>query len=285
MRRQSTVSLGALTPGVGTPAHRRGLRLVRREHGRGYWRRCRVPAGCHPRDAPGEARRAGRPARSATRCRPAAVGTRRQGPVRLRGRQLLRTHGDHRRSVGDVPGPARLARRGVSRHPCALPREDARDGPIARHRDAHRTGEPNPGIAVLDMMMLLYFGEARQRTVAEYSELFRATEPGVLPCGVHVQRIQHRRSATRLTEATIRTEPPVRPKCRTVSRLLLKTGGRRRYMRRTFAQPRQTGQCAAVGCNVRFAPSNAGPVTGVSRVDSAPLRCSLAACSETLPPR
>ena len=25
------------------------------------------------------------------------------------------------------------------------------------------------------MMMLLYFGEARQRTVAEYSELFRAT--------------------------------------------------------------------------------------------------------------
>ena len=35
-------------------------------------------------------------------------------------------------------------------------------------------GEPNPGIAVLDMMMLLYFGEARQRTVAEYSDLFRA---------------------------------------------------------------------------------------------------------------
>jgi hypothetical protein len=33
-------------------------------------------------------------------------------------------------------------------------------------------GEPNPGIAVLDLMMLLYFGEARQRTVAEYSELF-----------------------------------------------------------------------------------------------------------------
>jgi hypothetical protein len=36
-------------------------------------------------------------------------------------------------------------------------------------------GEPNPGIAVLDMMMLLYFGEACQRTVEEYSELFRAT--------------------------------------------------------------------------------------------------------------
>ena len=36
-------------------------------------------------------------------------------------------------------------------------------------------GQPNPGIAVLDMMMLLYFGEARQRTVEEYSDLFRAT--------------------------------------------------------------------------------------------------------------
>ncbi len=36
-------------------------------------------------------------------------------------------------------------------------------------------GEANPGIAVLDLMMLLYFGEARQRTVADYSELFRAT--------------------------------------------------------------------------------------------------------------
>jgi hypothetical protein len=35
-------------------------------------------------------------------------------------------------------------------------------------------GEPHPGLAVLDMMMLLYFGEARQRTVAEYSELFQA---------------------------------------------------------------------------------------------------------------
>lgn len=36
-------------------------------------------------------------------------------------------------------------------------------------------GEPNPGLAVLDLMMLLYFGEARQRTVDEYSDLFRAT--------------------------------------------------------------------------------------------------------------
>ena len=123
----------------------------------------------------GEARRADRPAGSATQCRPAAVGTRRRGPVRLRWRQLLRAHGDHRRSVGDVPGPARLARRGVSRHPFALPREDARDGPMLVIEMLTVPGEPNPGIAVLDMMMLLYFGEARQRTVAEYSELFRAT--------------------------------------------------------------------------------------------------------------
>ena len=34
--------------------------------------------------------------------------------------------------------------------------------------------EPNPGLAMLDMMMLLYFGEARQRTVAEYEALFSA---------------------------------------------------------------------------------------------------------------
>jgi hypothetical protein len=34
---------------------------------------------------------------------------------------------------------------------------------------------PNPGVAMLDMMMLLYFGEARQRTVDEYRALFGAT--------------------------------------------------------------------------------------------------------------
>jgi hypothetical protein len=36
-------------------------------------------------------------------------------------------------------------------------------------------GQPNPGVAILDMMMLLYFGEARQRTVDEYSDLFGAS--------------------------------------------------------------------------------------------------------------
>jgi hypothetical protein len=35
--------------------------------------------------------------------------------------------------------------------------------------------EPNPHVSTLDMMMLLYFGEARQRTVDEYKELFGTT--------------------------------------------------------------------------------------------------------------
>lgn len=35
--------------------------------------------------------------------------------------------------------------------------------------------EPNPRISHIDMLMMLYFGEARQRTVDEYSKLFRAT--------------------------------------------------------------------------------------------------------------
>jgi hypothetical protein len=34
--------------------------------------------------------------------------------------------------------------------------------------------KPDPHVSIIDMMMLLYFGEARQRTVDEYSELFRA---------------------------------------------------------------------------------------------------------------
>jgi hypothetical protein len=55
-------------------------------------------------------------------------------------------------------------------------------------------GEPNPGIAVLDMMMLLYFGEARQRTVAEYSELFRAT-------GLEYSRVVSTSSAFSIVEA------------------------------------------------------------------------------------
>lgn len=35
--------------------------------------------------------------------------------------------------------------------------------------------EPSARVSILDMMMLLYFGEARQRTVDEYEELFAAT--------------------------------------------------------------------------------------------------------------
>jgi hypothetical protein len=55
-------------------------------------------------------------------------------------------------------------------------------------------GEPNPGIAVLDMMMLLYFGEARQRTVAEYSDLFCAT-------GLAYSRVVSTSSAFSIVEA------------------------------------------------------------------------------------
>lgn len=35
--------------------------------------------------------------------------------------------------------------------------------------------KPDPPVSIIDMMMLLYFGEARQRTVEEYKELFGAT--------------------------------------------------------------------------------------------------------------
>ena len=54
-----------------------------------------------------------------------------------------------------------------------MPESRMRTGECWRHFT--EPGEPNPGIAVLDIMMLLYFGEARQRTLDKYSELFRAT--------------------------------------------------------------------------------------------------------------
>ena len=50
------------------------------------------------------------------------------------------------------------------------------------------------GIAVLDMMMLLYFGEARQRTVAGDSELFRAA-------GLEYSRVVSTASAFSIVEA------------------------------------------------------------------------------------
>lgn len=55
-------------------------------------------------------------------------------------------------------------------------------------------GDPNPGIAALDMMMLLYFGEARQRTVDEYGELFGATR-------LEFTRVVPTRSAFSIVEA------------------------------------------------------------------------------------
>ena len=35
--------------------------------------------------------------------------------------------------------------------------------------------KPDPAVSIVDMMMLLYFGEARQRTVEEYKQLLGAT--------------------------------------------------------------------------------------------------------------
>ncbi len=43
-------------------------------------------------------------------------------------------------------------------------------------------GQPDVGIALLDMAMMMFGGEARQRTVEEYNELFAAT--GFSPSGV-----------------------------------------------------------------------------------------------------
>jgi len=54
--------------------------------------------------------------------------------------------------------------------------------------------QPNRGVAILDMMMLLYFGEARQRTVAEYEELLSAT-------GLELTRVMATPSAFSIVEA------------------------------------------------------------------------------------
>jgi hypothetical protein len=37
-------------------------------------------------------------------------------------------------------------------------------------------GEPNQRVSLIDMTMLMYFGEARQRTVNEYKNLFEPTQ-------------------------------------------------------------------------------------------------------------
>jgi len=54
--------------------------------------------------------------------------------------------------------------------------------------------QPNPGVAMLDMMMLLYFGEARQRTVEEYEALFA-------PTGLELTRVIATPSAFSIVEA------------------------------------------------------------------------------------
>jgi len=67
-----------------------------------------------------------------------------------------------------VSGIARLARCTVPGNPAALPRGHAPDRSVAR--------EPNAQVGLIDMIMLMYFGEARQRTVEEYRHLFRSTD-------------------------------------------------------------------------------------------------------------
>ena len=54
--------------------------------------------------------------------------------------------------------------------------------------------KPNPRVSSLDMMMLLYFGEARQRTLDEYKDLFRAT-------GFELARVLPTASAFSIVEA------------------------------------------------------------------------------------
>lgn len=54
--------------------------------------------------------------------------------------------------------------------------------------------QPNPGVAILDMMMLLYFGEARQRTVEEYRDLLDAS-------GFELTRVLSTPSAFSIVEA------------------------------------------------------------------------------------
>ena len=43
-------------------------------------------------------------------------------------------------------------------------------------RNGSSPGRPEVGIALLDMSMMMFGGEARQRTETEYRELFAATE-------------------------------------------------------------------------------------------------------------
>jgi hypothetical protein len=75
------------------------------------------------------------------------------------------------------------------------------------------------------MVMLLYFGEARQRTVAEYSELFRAM-------GLDYSRVVSTSSASASSNrdsfngATVRTEP-LSARCAGLSSRLLLIAARR----------------------------------------------------------
>jgi len=55
-------------------------------------------------------------------------------------------------------------------------------------------GQPDAGIAILDMAMMMFAGEARQRTEAEYNNLFSAT-------GFDAARVIETGTAFRILEA------------------------------------------------------------------------------------
>ena len=55
-------------------------------------------------------------------------------------------------------------------------------------------GQPDVGIALLDMAMMMFGGEARQRTVEEYDELLAAT-------GFGPSRVVETRTAFSILEA------------------------------------------------------------------------------------
>jgi hypothetical protein len=93
---------------------------------------------------------------------------------------------------------------------------------VAAAPEARGPCEPNPGLAMLDMMVLLYFGEARQRTVAEYEELFGAARleltrvlPTLSAFGIVEARwAVGRNSSSRLLHPAVRTSRQHQRTCR-----------------------------------------------------------------------
>ena len=92
--------------------------------------------------------------------------------MRVGGRKLLRADGGQGRRLDSEPGSARLARRGVPDDPEAVPRADESGDRLLVVEMVPVPGQPDAGIALLDMAMMMFGGEARQRTEEEYNQLF-----------------------------------------------------------------------------------------------------------------